>query len=137
MTEHRPLHLVKMWFLSLTCKPGSPISIILQVRELRLNAGRYLFFLTKYFFSVCYFVCLSIWSACTYVYHMCTTCEVKARREHWILLELVLEMVLSCYVSAGNRTWDLCKSSKCSKPQNRLSSPSIILSKNRRWESST
>lgn len=129
-----------VWFLSLTCKPGNPVSITLQIRELRLDVGRYLFFLTKYFFQ---FVLFCIFAFGQHV-HMCTTCAphvllvpVKARREHWILLELELETVLSCRVCAGNRTWVLYKSNRCSKPQNVLSSPSIIFSKNRRWESST
>lgn len=76
---------------------------------------------------------MSVWSACAP--HVLLV-PVKARREHWLLLELELETVLSCCVDAGNRSWVLCKSNKGSKPQNHLSSPSVIFSKNRRGESS-
>lgn len=37
-----------------------------------------------------------------------------------------VRLVVNCHVDAKNRTFALCESNKCSKPQNRLSSPKMF-----------
>lgn len=122
-----------MWFSSLTCKPGIPITITLQTRELRQKVGRYLTFDKSFFFNLFYFICISVWPMCIYVYHMCV-CVSEGQEKALDPLELE-KMVLSHHVGAANWTWVVCKSNKCSKPQSHLPSPSIIFSKHSRWES--
>ena len=45
---------------------------------------------------------------------MCTTCMPAVYRAQKKALEPELQIVVSHQVGAGNRTWVLCKSNKCS-----------------------
>lgn len=66
-------------------------------------------------------MCLNVLSTCMYVDHGQTV--LMEAGEDTDPPRTGLEKVMSCRVAIGNRTWSLCKSSECSSPQSRFSSP--------------
>ena len=59
-------------------------------------------------------MCISVISACVCICTMCMPGVLRDQKRELNHLKLELQMVVSCYVDAGNQTWVFCKSSKCS-----------------------
>lgn len=78
--------------------------------------------LFKFFWRFTSFMCMSDLLSCISVFHMPGTCEGQKRVS--VVLDLELQMVISCHLGAGNWTWVHCKNSKCSYLLAHPSSPS-------------
>lgn len=57
---------------------------------------------------------MCVLTECIFVYHLCGHTDTEVRWWCWVPRNWIFQVILSHHVGAGDRTWILCKSSKCS-----------------------